>query len=90
MFSLTDNNVQMWSINSGSGALSALSPATIGTANSPQSIRISRSGLFAYVTNATSGSISMYAINQTTGVLTALSTPTIATPGGTPLDSIIF
>ena len=66
------NNVSVYSINSSTGALTAVgSPVAAGTGS--YSIAIDPSGKFAYVANQTSNDISAYTINAVTGVLTAVS-----------------
>jgi DNA-binding beta-propeller fold protein YncE len=73
--------VAMYSINAGTGQLTALTPATIATGNSPQGISINSAGTFAYVTNGQSSTVSMYSIPNS-GILAPLSTPTV--PSNTP------
>ena len=75
--------VAMYSISAGTGLLTALTPATIATENSPQGISINSAGTFAYVTNGQSSTVSMYSIPNS-GILAPLSTPTVAsdTPRG--------
>jgi 6-phosphogluconolactonase (cycloisomerase 2 family) len=78
-------NVAMFSRNSTTGALTALSTATIATESSPQ--KISCTAESVYVTNSASNSVSQFSINSADGMLTALSSPTIAT-GNTPIGIV--
>jgi 6-phosphogluconolactonase (cycloisomerase 2 family) len=82
------NNIFQYSINSTTGALTALSPLNIATGTSPFNIVIHPSGLFAYVLNNATATISQYSINTTTGQLTALSPATFAV-GGNPFGLCI-
>ena len=75
------NNVEMYTINAGTGQLTALGTPTIATGNVPQGISINSAGTFAYVTNGQSSTVSMYSIPNS-GILAPLSTPTV--PSDTP------
>ena len=75
------NNVEMYTINAGTGLLTALGTPTIATGNVPQGISINSAGTFAYVTNGQSSTVSMYSIPNS-GILAPLSTPTV--PSDTP------
>jgi 6-phosphogluconolactonase len=68
-------NVEMYTINVITGALT--STGTIATGTGPASVAVDPSGKFAYVTNSGSNDVSMYSINATTGALA--STGTVAT-----------
>jgi len=81
--------VSMYSINTNTGALTALTTPTVATGTNPLGIAISAAGTFAYVTNFDSNTVSMYSINVLTGILTPLSTPTVAT-GTKPFGIVIF
>ena len=71
------NDVSAYTINSSTGALTAISCSTCSTGTAP-TVTVDPSGQFVYVTNIGSGSpptpsISAYTINTSTGVLTAIS-----------------
>jgi 6-phosphogluconolactonase (cycloisomerase 2 family) len=82
------NNIFQYSINSTTGALTALSPLNVATGTSPFNIAIHPNGLYAYVLNNATATISQYSINTTTGQLTALSPATFAV-GGNPFGLCI-
>ena len=68
-------NVEMYTINATTGALTSIGTIAAGTA--PVSVAVDPSGKFAYVVNENGGSagtVSMYAINATTGALTSMGT----------------
>jgi DNA-binding beta-propeller fold protein YncE len=70
-------NVEMYTINATTGALTSI--GTIAAGTNPVSIAVDPSGKFIYVVNGnfgSAGNVSMYAINATTGTLA--STGTIA------------
>lgn len=71
-----------YAINSSTGALTALSPASYstGTGSKPQFITIDPSGKFGYTANEGTSNLSGFAINPSTGVLTAV--PSSPTPAG--------
>jgi YVTN family beta-propeller protein len=78
------NTVSMFSVNSSTGQLTALSPATVTTDSScaPASgnstaIAIHPAGAFAYITNKCTHSVSMFSINASTGIFSPLSTPSV-------------
>ena len=75
----TVNAVSAFSINSTTGALTALGLRDAGT--SPTSVVVDASGQFAYAANEGSGNVSAYTINTTTGVLSA---GTLVTAGDNP------
>jgi 6-phosphogluconolactonase (cycloisomerase 2 family) len=64
------NTVSAFRISPVSGALAALSPATVATGTSPKSIAIRADNNWMFVTNYGSASVSQYAITPATGVLT--------------------
>jgi YVTN family beta-propeller protein len=68
------NTVSVYTIDPTTGALTAGTPATVATGNSPSSMAVDPSGKFAYVTNSADNTVSVYTINQTTGALTAGNT----------------
>jgi len=87
----TSGTVSQFSVDLVTGALSALTPATVVTGLNPRSIAIHPSGRYAYVTakGATGvggDAIGQYAINATTGALTLMATPQMV--GGTDPGAI--
>ena len=80
-----DNSISMYSRNTSTGLLTALSPATISTGGAPVKIFVSADDAYVYTADDTGGDISQYSRNTTTGLLTALSPATISTgPAGPP------
>jgi len=77
--------VAMFSRNSTTGALTALSTATVSTGTSPQKISCTTESV--YVTNSSSNTVSQFSRDSSTGILTVLSTPTIAT-GNVPIGIV--
>ena len=65
-------NVEMYTVNGTTGALTSMGTIAAGTA--PVSAAVDPSGKFAYVTNSGSNDVSMYTINATTGALTPIGT----------------
>jgi 6-phosphogluconolactonase (cycloisomerase 2 family) len=71
-------NVEMYTINGTTGALTSI--GTIAAGTNPVSVAVDPSGKFVYATNsgnalnADDGSVAMYTINATTGALTAIGT----------------
>jgi 6-phosphogluconolactonase (cycloisomerase 2 family) len=59
------------------GALTAMSPATVAAESSPWGVVVHPSGQYAYVTNKGSDTVSQYSIGSD-GKLTAMSTATVA------------
>lgn len=100
VYQLTGYAVSMFSADSCTGALTALTPASISTGYAlPQmdaeQMVVDPKGRFAYVANLVSNSasnlstISMYTINPSTGVLTATTPATVPTgwlPQGIAID----
>jgi 6-phosphogluconolactonase (cycloisomerase 2 family) len=64
------NTLSGFRISPVTGALNALSPATVATAVEPKSIAIRADNNWMFVTNYGSASVSQYAITPATGVLT--------------------
>ncbi len=78
-------NVEMYTIDAATGALTSM--GTIGAGTDPVSVAVDPAGRFAYVVNenfGSAGNVSLYAINATTGALTSIGT--IA--AGTGPDSV--
>lgn len=75
-------DVYGYSINQTTGALTALSPASISAraGSEPQFITIDPSGKFGYTANDGTGNISGFAISPTTGALTPV-------PGTNPIPA---
>ena len=65
-------NVEMYTINGTTGALTSIGTIAAGTA--PVSVAVDPSGKFAYVVNSGSNDVSMYTVNATTGALTSIGT----------------
>jgi 6-phosphogluconolactonase len=63
-------NVQMYTIDATTGALTSM--GTIAAGTDPVSVAVDPSGKFAYVTNSGSNDVSTYTINSTTGSLTLI------------------
>lgn len=82
------NVVRMYARNATTGAITALSPATIASGTGTRYIVLSPDGASAYVTNYTANTISQYSRNASTGQLTALSPATIST-GQSPYNIIV-
>jgi 6-phosphogluconolactonase (cycloisomerase 2 family) len=82
-----DGTISQYSINQTSGALTALTPASVQSINGSStsgvsSVSIDPTGTYLYAPNRGTvvgyqGSISQFAINPTTGALTPLTTPTV-------------
>lgn len=72
-----------YSIDSSTGALAPLTPASVstGAGSLPQFITIDPSGKFGYTANEGTNNLSEFAINQTTGVLTPI-TGNVTIPAG--------
>jgi 6-phosphogluconolactonase len=71
--------ISMYTINSGTGVLTATTPATVPTGFFPQGIAIDPLGRFVYTANSDDSSVSMFSINQTTGVLTPTTPASVST-----------
>jgi 6-phosphogluconolactonase (cycloisomerase 2 family) len=88
------NTVSGWTINSTSGALTAIpgSPfggTTFSNTATVAALAIDPSGQFLYGTDSTNNDVVAFAINPTTGALTALSTgSTLATGNGPNAEGI--
>jgi DNA-binding beta-propeller fold protein YncE len=69
----------MYAINSSTGNLTALSPASIATGSIPYALTITPSGNYVYVINndplLPSYNIYMYGVNSISGVLNPLTLP---------------
>jgi 6-phosphogluconolactonase (cycloisomerase 2 family)/environmental stress-induced protein Ves len=66
------NDVSAYTINSGTGVLTAVSGSPFTAGTNPTSVAVDPTGRFAYVANA-GGNVSAYTINAGTGALTAVS-----------------
>jgi 6-phosphogluconolactonase len=66
-----DNTVSVYSINSTTGALTAVG-APVPTGTSPYAIAARPDGQYIYVVNQISNNLSVYAVNATSGALTAI------------------
>lgn len=74
------NTIYQYSIGS-TGALAALTPATVAAGGYARAIAIHPNGLHAYVANSNDATISQYNISSA-GALSAMTTPTVATGAG--------
>ncbi len=76
-----------YSIDSSTGALTPLNPASVstGAGSLPQFITIDPSGKFGYTANEGTNNISEFAIDQTTGVLTPITGNTTIPAGVKPI-----
>jgi 6-phosphogluconolactonase len=89
-----NGTISAYSVDSCSGALTALSPATVATGSDPEDMVVDPLGRFVYAANLVSNAsdlatISMYTINPTTGALTPTTPPTVPTgffPQGIAID----
>ncbi len=66
-------SVSAYTINSSTGALSAISGSPFAAGSAPFSVTVDPSGQFAYVANFEDDTVSAYTINSSTGALSALS-----------------
>jgi 6-phosphogluconolactonase len=86
--------VSMFTVNSCTGALTPLTPATVPTGIEPESMVVDPSGKFVYVANLVSNAsdqatISMFTVDPTSGVLTPTTPATVPTgffPQGIGID----
>jgi 6-phosphogluconolactonase (cycloisomerase 2 family) len=88
-----DDTISQYSINLVTGALSAMTPATVGSAPGPLGIVVHPSGRFAYASCVdTAGPnadlLVAYDVNATTGALTTM-TPAFQTTGADPGSMVI-
>jgi 6-phosphogluconolactonase (cycloisomerase 2 family) len=67
------NDVAAYTIDAGTGALTAISDSPFGAGTDPTSVTVDPSGRFVYVTNGDSYNVSAFAINSSTGALTQIS-----------------
>jgi 6-phosphogluconolactonase (cycloisomerase 2 family) len=84
-------SISMYSRNTTTGLLTALSPATIitGGLSEVRGITISADGKSVYATNVDTQNISMFSRNTTTGLLTALTSPATISAGSAPYSITI-
>lgn len=88
-YALASNGIYGYSINSSTGALTALSPtSTTASISTPVSMNTSPDGKFIYVVNSGNNTVSAYSIDSSTGALTQITGSPFAT-GDTP-KSIAF
>ncbi len=74
------DNVSAYTINTTTGALTAVAGSPFASGGQPNGIAIDPTGKFAYVANG--GSVSAYTIDATTGALTAVTGSPFATGTG--------
>jgi 6-phosphogluconolactonase len=84
---VSTSTISAYTINSSTGALSAVSGSPFSAGNSPSSVVVDPSGRFAYVANAFDNTVSAYTINSSTGALRAVAGSPFAA-GNTP-DSVV-
>lgn len=77
-----------FTINTTTGALTAVAGSPFAAGTNPRAITTDPSGKFAYVTNETGNSVSAYSINTTTGALTAMAGSPFAV-GTMPLGIVV-
>jgi 6-phosphogluconolactonase (cycloisomerase 2 family) len=77
-------DIYAFSIDAGTGALTAVAGSPFAGGNQPQSLAFDASGAYLYVANVTDNSISAYSISSTTGVLTQLSGSPFTVSGTNP------
>lgn len=82
------NNVSAYTIDAGTGALTAVAGSPFLAGSLPLVVTLHPSGRFAYVANSTSNNISAYAIDADTGVLTQVAGSPFAT-GASPFVATI-
>jgi 6-phosphogluconolactonase (cycloisomerase 2 family) len=82
------DTVLMYSVDSPSGQLTALTPATVATQDKPWHINVHPNGNFVYLVNNGSHTLSAYAVNSSTGQLSSLTPATYAV-GTTPIGLAI-
>jgi hypothetical protein len=66
-------NVSAYTINSSTGALSAVAGSPFAAGTEPRSVTVDPSGQFAYVANQGDNTVSAYTINSATGALSAVA-----------------
>jgi 6-phosphogluconolactonase (cycloisomerase 2 family) len=84
--SSADGHIYAFTINSTTGALTAIAESPVTSANSPNAISFEPSNRFAYVTNIDANTVTAYAADPITGVLTAIGS--VAT-GARPVEIAI-
>ena len=70
-------NVSQYSIDTATGALSAMSPATIAAGSAPFSVTVDPTGKYAYVANMNSMNVSQFSIGAN-GALTSIAANIVA------------
>ena len=82
------NDVSAYTINSATGALTAVTGSPFAAGTGPTSVAVDPWGRFLYVANGGfPGSVSVYVINPTNGALTALASLSVSgTPAGVAVD----
>ncbi len=84
----TSNNVSVFAIDAGSGALTQVPGSPFAAGSYPNSVAIDPNGKFAYVVNQTypyyQGNVSAYAINPASGVLTPMEGSPVFDSTGEP------
>jgi 6-phosphogluconolactonase (cycloisomerase 2 family) len=79
------SDLHMFSVNSATGILSPLTPASIPAGTFPWQMAITPNGKFLYVTDITLNEVRQFSIDVITGLLTPLGTPTIGA-GNEPIS----
>ena len=81
-------SVAQFTVNQTDGTLSPMTPATVLSSGSSQSIAVESSGKYAYVTSGETGfassSIAQYTIDQASGALSLMANPKVNTGGVGP------
>jgi len=74
-----ENNVSGYTIDSTSGALTAIVGSPFATGLSPDSVTVDSSGKFVYTANIGANTVSGYTIDPATGALTVIAGSPFAT-----------
>jgi 6-phosphogluconolactonase len=83
----SSNSISAFTINTNTGALTAISGSPFAAGASPQSVTVDSSGKFAYVANFNSNDVSAFTINASSGALTPVGSP-VPTAGVSPYSVV--
>ncbi|WP_342617110.1 beta-propeller fold lactonase family protein [Rhodoferax sp. GW822-FHT02A01] len=83
-----DNTISAYSINTGNGALTAVSGSPFTAGTNPVSMVIDNSNKFVFVANSTSNNVTAYKIDSSTGALTQVTGSPFAA-GANPISIAI-
>lgn len=76
--SFPDNNIKIFSVDDGTGLLTAAGTTSTGSGTNPGFLAMHPSGKFLYSLNRGTDTVSIFTVNATTGALTAAGTVTAA------------